>query len=166
MVNTLYSFMTVTSLPKDWISGPLLSLLFQNLICEERDDVRTASLEAWKTAIRLLSEDSGKTESVISQQAVLDWYAIMMTPLGVPIDVSTFYTPSMHVPGNATVERHNVDKNMIMQDLSLLSSDVVLRARVSAATAIAFLMVCWSSGVSLYRYCVTRLFDDSSAKSH
>lgn len=141
--------MIVQSLPRDWITGPFLSLLFQNMICEDRMDICDASLTAWKTALATIPSTSGHLENVVTQQMIIDWYAVMMTPLGVPIDVSTFYTPPMHLEGNLPLERHNVDKNMINQDLSLISVDIVIKARLATATALGYLIVCWMSDVSL-----------------
>jgi TATA-binding protein-associated factor len=141
--------MVVQSLPRDWIASPFLSLLFQNMICEERMDIRDASLTAWKTALTTIPATSGHLENVVTQQMIIDWYAVMMTPLGVPIDVSTFYTPSVHLEGNMPLERHNVDKNMISQDLSLISVDIIINARLATATALGYLMVCLMSDVSL-----------------
>lgn len=44
VVKTLLSFMAVPTLPRDWIAAPFLRLLFQNLIAEERSDIRDASI--------------------------------------------------------------------------------------------------------------------------
>ena len=148
VVMTLHSFMTVSSLSRDWISTPFLRLLFQNLIVEERSDVRDASLVAWRTALSLMASTPGWIESVIPQQVVLEWYAIVMTPLGVPIDPSAFYYSSNEVDGDVTVERHNVDKNMLTQDPSLITPEVTLKARISAATALACLIFYWPNHVS------------------
>lgn len=135
--------MHVSSLPTDWVATPFLSLLFQNLVCEERSDVRDASLAAWKTALSLLAASPGRMENVITQQLILDWYAVVMTPIGVAIDASTFYNPSVTVAGAVPVERHNVDKNMLAQDLSLVSVEDTFKARVATATALAALMNHW-----------------------
>lgn len=148
VVNTLSSFMAVPSLPRDWIAAPFLQLLFQNMIAEERSDIRDASLSAWRTALSIMSNTPGCIESVITQQLILDWYAIVMTPLGVAIDPSTFYHPSLAADGVAPPERHNVDKNMLAQDPSLITTEVTLKARVSVATALAYLISFWPAQVS------------------
>ncbi|KDQ59577.1 hypothetical protein JAAARDRAFT_77653 [Jaapia argillacea MUCL 33604] len=142
VVKTLASFMTVTSLPRDWVSAPFLRLLFQNLVVEERSDVRDATLSAWRTALSVLTSSTGWLENVATQQLLLEWFAIVMTPLGVPIDTNTFYRP-FDVDHDGGAERHNVDKNMLAQDLSLVTLEIVLKARVSAATALACLIVSW-----------------------
>ncbi|KIY43333.1 hypothetical protein FISHEDRAFT_67850 [Fistulina hepatica ATCC 64428] len=139
VVDTLHSFMTVASLPRDWISTSFLSLLFQNLIVEERNDVREASLSTWRTALSIISSREDWMQSLISQQVTLEWYEMVMTPLGQPINTANFFRPSMR----GDTERHNVDKNMLMQDFALISADVTLKARVAAATALAQLIAFW-----------------------
>ncbi|KAJ7632150.1 SNF2 superfamily chromatin remodeling protein [Roridomyces roridus] len=143
VVKTLASFMDVPMLPRDWITVPFLQLLFQNLIVEERADIRDASLAAWRTALTVLAAKQGWMDELITNQHILDWYAIMMTPLGVAIDPATFYRPSVETAGTAAPERHNVDKNMLAQDPALITNEVTLKARVAAATALAQLIVFW-----------------------
>jgi TATA-binding protein-associated factor len=149
VVKTLDSFMLVPSLPTDWISTPFVSLLFQNLICEERTDIRDASLSAWKTALSVIAPSPGRMENVVTQQLILDWYAIVMTPIGIAIDTSAFHNPSIAVEGALPLERHNVDKNMLAQDLSLITVDVTFKARIATAKALASLMIHWPAEVNL-----------------
>ncbi|CAL1703532.1 unnamed protein product [Somion occarium] len=144
VVKTLHSFMTVPSLPRDWISEPFLRLLFQNLIVEERSDIRDATLSTWQMVLSILRSVEAWTESVLTQQLLLEWYAVLMTPSGMPIDISTFYDPIAVANGmDSTTERHNVDKNMIAQDLSLISIEVVLQARVAASKSLAAIITFW-----------------------
>lgn len=140
--------MTVESLPRDWISVPFLRLLYQNMIVEERLEIRDASLEAWKTAIEITSAIPGWMESNLTQQLILDWYAIVMTPLGLPIDPVAFYHPVLVVEGETPPERHNVDKNMLAQDLSLITTEVIMKARIAGSTALALLITYWPTSVS------------------
>lgn len=141
VVKTLLSFMAVPSLSQNWISTPFLRLLFQNLIVEERSDIRLATLTSWRTALATISGIEDLVKELIQQQTVLDWYAIMMTPLGVGIDSATFYHPTAIDDGSS--ERHNVDKIMLAQELALISPETNLQARVAAATALASLIVYW-----------------------
>ncbi|CAK5279450.1 unnamed protein product [Mycena citricolor] len=145
VVNTLASFMAVPALPRDWIEEPFLRLLFQNLVAEEREDVRDSTLAAWRTAAVILAGAPGRIESVVNQAVVLQWYAITMTPLGIAVDTTTFYHPSVeNAAANANVpERHNVDKNMLTQDLALVTAETTLQARVAAAKALAELLFRW-----------------------
>lgn len=166
VVETLHSFMNVASLPKDWVSTPLLRLLFQNLVVEERTDVRDATVASWNTAIELLRSHPGWMESAITSPQLLEWFETMMTPMGSPIDASGFYDPL--ASENATqvaAERHNVDKNMLTQDLTLVQPDTVWKARIAAGTAMASLIASWNSSVRSCRYhyivdrCLTQTAD-------
>lgn len=148
VVKTLSSFMEVPSLPRDWIAPPFLRLIFQNLIVEERPDIRDTSLVAWRTAFSIMAAIPGRLEASVDHQLILEWYAVVMTPFGVPIDSSSFYRPAMATEGELTHERHNVDKNMLTQDLSLITTEVILKARIASATALASLITFWPSEVS------------------
>jgi TATA-binding protein-associated factor len=148
VVETLHSFMNVPSLPKDWVATPLLRLFFQNLVVEERTDIRSATTAAWKTAIDLLHSRPGWMETVVTSPQLLEWFETMMTPMGFPIDASGFYDPLSSENGaQVAAERHNVDKNMLSQDLTLVSPDSVWKARIAAATAMAYLIASWDSSV-------------------
>jgi TATA-binding protein-associated factor len=140
--------MNVASLPKDWVTTPLLRLLFQNLVVEERTDIRNATVAAWNTAIDLLHSRPGWMESVFASPQLLEWFETMMTPMGSPLDASGFFDPlsSENGPQDAA-ERHNVDKNMLAQDPTLVSPDTVWKARIAAATAMAYLIASWNSSV-------------------
>lgn len=151
VVQTLHSFLQVPSLSKDWITDSFLRILIQNLVIEERKDIRDVTVETWKTAIRVLSRlttDSGAAwlEWIVSPGLVLEWHEIVMTPLGTPIDISKLYMPTIQ---NDSAERHNVDKAMLSQDFSLVSQELVLKGRVAAATAIAYLINAWPTEVGL-----------------
>ncbi|KAI0747594.1 SNF2 chromatin remodeling protein [Daedaleopsis nitida] len=150
VVKTLHTFMTVQSLPRSWISVPFLRLLFQNLLVEERSDIREATLTTWREVLTILSATSGWMESSFMQQVLLEWYAVLMTPLGLPLDASSFYDPVVGAESGGPPERHNVDKNMLAQDLSLVSVEVVIQARLAASAALAHIIAFWpSSGVSV-----------------
>lgn len=134
--------MLVPSLPNDWITSDFLRLLVQNLVVEERDDIRNSTLEIWTTVLTVVRPAQGWMENLIAPQLILEWYALAMTPLGVPIDPATLYHPSTDMHNNT--EKHNVDKNMLAQDLSLVPLEVVLRARVAVAKAFAWLIAAWA----------------------
>ncbi|KAH8102965.1 SNF2 chromatin remodeling protein [Cristinia sonorae] len=143
VVKTLHSFMSVSSLPKNWITLPFMRLLLQNLIVEERPDIRQATLSAWRMVLSILRATPGWMESVLTQQLQLEWYAVLMMPLGMPLDVSSFYDPLDLTGRHDAPERHNVDKNMLAQDLALVPVETVLCARVAAATALANVIAVW-----------------------
>lgn len=151
VVKTLHSFLTVPTLSRDWVSPPFLRLLLQNLVVEERSDIRKATLTIWRTSLSVIRSVDGWMEVIITPQLVLEWYTLVMTPLGVPIEPSTLYYASVGIDGHGVAaERHNVDKNMLAQDFALVSVEIVLKARVAAATALAWLNAEWpSQGKSL-----------------
>lgn len=91
--------MSVPSLSRDWLAVEYLRLLFQNLVVEERSDIRDATLDAWRLVLNILSETSGWVQAVIPQQLLLDWYAVMMTPLGTPMEKSAFYDATLASSG-------------------------------------------------------------------
>ncbi|KAF9049234.1 SNF2 superfamily chromatin remodeling protein [Hymenopellis radicata] len=144
VVVTLHSFIAVESLPRDWIDTAFLRLLFQNLIVEERPDIRDATLQTWRMA---LSVEGPATETI--------WYAIMMTPLGVAIDPSTFYRPSEPTNGE-----------LLPEHLALISVEITLKARVAAATALAHLITFWPGEIeasdSLFQPILTHYIESSS----
>jgi TATA-binding protein-associated factor len=136
--------MSVPSLPRDWLSVPFLQLLFQNLIVEERSDTREATLAAWRMLLSILSTKPGWLQSIITQPLLFQWYDAMMTPLGTPINVATFYDPVLaKAASDQGAERHNVDKNMIAQDLSLIPMETIVSARIAAAVSTAYIMAVW-----------------------
>ncbi|KZT70176.1 SNF2 superfamily chromatin remodeling protein [Daedalea quercina L-15889] len=143
VVNTLQTFMTVTSLPKDWMTLPYLRLLYQNLIVEERADIRDTTLAAWRLVFPIIGSVTGWLESLVTQQVLLEWYAVLMTPLGLPLDASAFYDAAAAMEQDGVSERHNVDKNMLAQDLALVPVETVLKARVAAASALAYIIAFW-----------------------
>ncbi|KAF7294767.1 TBP associated factor [Mycena indigotica] len=143
VVKTLTSFMEVPSLPRDWVQEDFMRLVFQNLIAEEREDIRTASLVAWRTALTVLVQTPGKLESLATPQLLLDWYAIVMTPIGMAVDTTKFFYPSVEIANNGALERHNVDKNMLAQDQSLITPEITIKARLAAAAALAQVLVFW-----------------------
>jgi TATA-binding protein-associated factor len=73
---------------------------------------------------------------------------VAMTPIGIAIDTSTFYVPSSNNDADGALERHNVDKNMLAQDLSLVPLETIFQARVAAATALAYQLIYWPHEVS------------------
>ncbi|KAG7452788.1 uncharacterized protein BT62DRAFT_26814 [Guyanagaster necrorhizus] len=144
VVETLYSFMTVPSLPRDWIDVPFLRLLFQNLVVEEHADIREATLKTWRLTLSVVtSAYPEQMVNMVTPSILLEWYSIIMTPIGVPIDPTLFYRSTEPTDGENLPERHNVDKNMLSQELGLVSVETTLKARVAAATASAQLIAFW-----------------------
>lgn len=80
-----------------------------------------------------------------------NWFAILSTPIGVPIESSLFWSAKVSLSGQAGYI-HNVDKAMLAQDLSLVKEDSILRVRVAGAEALGYLMSVWPTHVSSFAY--------------
>ncbi|CDS01912.1 related to MOT1-transcriptional accessory protein [Sporisorium scitamineum] len=139
VLNALRVFLTVPSLPKDWIDERVLRLLFQNLVVEEKLPIRRASADAWVHALAHVASDPANVQTLLGPYLV-NFFRIVMTPLGSPIDFSLFYSASFGTSNHADVNRHNVDKGILTQDLSLVGVDAVIRGRLSAAEALGCAM--------------------------
>lgn len=135
VLNALRVFLTVSSLPKDWIDERVLRLLFQNLVVEEKLPIRRASADAWNHALAHVAGDADTVRKLLGPH-VVNFFRIIMTPLGSPIDFSLFYSASFGTSSHADATRHNVDKGILTQDLSLVGVDAVIRGRLSAAEAL------------------------------
>ncbi|KAJ9474791.1 TATA-binding protein-associated factor MOT1 [Pseudozyma hubeiensis] len=135
VLNALRVFLTVPSLPKDWIDERVLRLLFQNLVVEEKLPIRRASADAWGHALAHVAGDAATVQTLLGPY-IANFFRIVMTPLGSPIDFTLFYSASFGSTSHADANRHNVDKGILTQDLSLIGVDAVIRGRLSAAEAL------------------------------
>jgi TATA-binding protein-associated factor len=136
VVRTLHDFITVQSLPSDWIDTTFLRLLFQNVLLEERDDVRGLSVQTWRLSLQRVMPNITDVNSLIPVVVFRDWIECCTTPIGNELDTKRLFVLNAF---NDSGEAHNVDKNMIYQDLSLLSEHVVWQARIATAQCLAIL---------------------------
>ncbi|RSH82478.1 TATA-binding protein-associated factor mot1 [Apiotrichum porosum] len=125
VAKALLVLVTVPALPRHWIRADVLSLLFQNLVLEDRADIRELSAQAFAAAL----SETNLDETV--GPSIEDWYAIVMTPVGSQLDDTLFV--------GRRVRGHDVDKAMFAGDMSLVSTDTVLETRIAAAKALALL---------------------------
>ncbi|WVQ82019.1 hypothetical protein IAT38_004147 [Cryptococcus sp. DSM 104549] len=126
---------SIPTIPRRWASDGFFSFLFQNLILEERADIRSTSARAFALA---LVETAGTPEGVDGTlgSEVEDWYAMVMTPVGVALDEGLFRRPAGQTGQG---QGHNVDKAMMAGDMALVSVDTVLQTRIEGARALALL---------------------------
>ncbi len=143
VVQTFLNFLNVEMLVGDWITQEFARLLFQNLIFEERADIRDCSITAWRLTIQRLA-GLQRLEAAIFEVLPV-WFSVVMNPIGVPIDPELLFRP---VKGG--MQLHNVDKPMLIQDLSLVSEELVLRGRIAASKALSFVLAKWPAAVSLW----------------
>jgi TATA-binding protein-associated factor len=130
VVQALLTLITVPVLPRgDWLNEEPASLLLENLLLEEREDVRAMSFAAFTAAMQEI-ERQGKGEKC----DILTWYELTMTPIGLALDERSFFHQGKRRLG------HNIDQHMIKGDISLVSTESVLQNRVATAKALAPLL--------------------------
>lgn len=140
-------FLSLPSIDHSWADSRLLRLLFQNLIVEDRLEIRRATVTAWETVLALSSrEDSSRLQKTAGEY-IESWFAILSTPVGQAINVGLFWSAKVSLSGQGGYV-YNVDKAILAQDLSLVSVEQVMRGRVAAATALGALLASWPIGVS------------------
>ncbi|TYJ54026.1 hypothetical protein B9479_005360 [Cryptococcus floricola] len=138
VANILLAFARLPDIPRRWESDGFFPFIFQNLVLEERLDIRQVSFLAFSTALTLAASSTG-LDSVLGAD-VEDWYSIVMTPVGVPLDENLFRRPVQGAgTGQGTGQTHNVDKAMMKGDMSLVGVDTVLETRIEGAKALALL---------------------------
>ena len=125
----------------DWAGDALPCYLYQNLILEERADIRYFCLHAL-TAI--FSKYQSTAHFDVLERQVEDWYTLAMTPMGMAMDESLLYRSQGERKG------HNVDKHLLAGDLSLVPVEAVIERRLDAAKALALFRVYSSSKVSCF----------------
>lgn len=137
ILNALKVFLSTPSIPQGWVDDRVLRLLFQNLVVEERASIRNASKEAWMLAVDISARDLSQLVLLIGPH-LKTFFAIIMTPLGSPIDFSLFFQAAGVDSG-----RHNIDKGVLAQDLTLIGVDAVIRGRLGAASALGKVLAYW-----------------------
>jgi TATA-binding protein-associated factor len=152
VLKALQVFITVDRLPRSWIDDRVFRLIYQNLVVEERLDIRSATSMTWQAAFTAVEPDFVPTHIL---PRLSEWFAMAMTPMGVPLDASLFFRPVADKTAASksktgyTGPTYNVDKHMMAGDLSLVTIESVLRARIGAAEALAGITKFEPSGVSL-----------------
>lgn len=168
VLNTLLTFLDCGT-ASEWVDERVYRLVFQNLIVEEKAEIIKKSLAVW----RGLTID-GKVDNPLVLQGTQNWlgswFEITMTPIGQPLDTTTyFYKPpgAFGIGGSTLVDKnkkskksskgipegvrssleeeagHNLDAGMIAQDFSLITMNQVMRCRVACTTALGMAMSTW-----------------------
>ena len=117
----------------EWINDRLLSMLFQNLILEQRHDVRQVTFTAFEAACSVIAASAGGLSEVM-ETVLEDFVGLVMTSIGQPIDNGLFVTAAKRTGG------HNVDKGMMEGDVGLVGMEVMLQSRIAGAKAVALMM--------------------------
>lgn len=143
MLNTILVFLALPSISHSWADSRLLRLLFQNLVVEDRLDVRNATAQAWDKCLALGDEKKLVQDA---QPFVENWWSILMSPIGFAMDPSLFWSAKVSLSGQKGFV-HNVDKAILAQDLSLVSVEAIMRGRVAGAIAFGSLISTWPLAV-------------------
>ena len=138
VVRTFLVFLRLPTLAPSWVDATFCRLLFQNLLLEERAEIREATFSAWTACLARL----GPSVPALVTAQINNWFALLNTQIGTAIDRRLL---SFGASGDSTSEGtvYSVDKPMLNQDLALVTPESILRCRVAAATAIGALMSAW-----------------------
>lgn len=147
MLNTTLVFLELPSIDHAWADERLLRLLFQNLVVEDKREIREATMRAWKSCLAVSSTEDPDRLTKNAGPHVDKWFAILSTPIGTAINPALFWSAKASLSGQGAYV-HNVDKALLNQDLSLVSVEAVMRGRVAGAVALGTLIAAWPFGVS------------------
>ncbi|KNE89981.1 hypothetical protein PSTG_16566 [Puccinia striiformis f. sp. tritici PST-78] len=146
VVKTIHVFLNMANVPvREWVDDRLLRLTFQNLLVEERSDIRAMSHQVWIAATSGLLNSTQSADLLLSfiQPHLSGWFDLMTTPRTRKLNASLFYTATRNAKLTTTQDIsmvYNVDKPIMSQDLSLVSIDDILCGRLGASKAIGYLM--------------------------
>ncbi|KPV76382.1 uncharacterized protein RHOBADRAFT_52398 [Rhodotorula graminis WP1] len=144
VLNTILVFLELPSIDPSWVDERLLRLLFQNLILEERPEIRMASETAWVACLAHARRVPNGLPQLVAhvQPHLAAWFALLHSPIGTPISSSLLWSPVKSLSGQGGVT-YNVDKPMINQDLALVSVEAITRGKASGAQALGQLLATW-----------------------
>ncbi|WRT68269.1 uncharacterized protein IL334_005245 [Kwoniella shivajii] len=130
VIKILLSSSDHRELKKEWLEDDYASFLFQNMLLEERQDIRELSLKAFVAAFEEVAEEAGEQAGLMDLN---DWFTLVMMPIGAPFDQTLFKKAERSTTG------HNIDKAMMAGDMSLVSMDTALQTRLTGAKALGIL---------------------------
>jgi TATA-binding protein-associated factor len=144
-VGTLVGFaMNDTSnSPAAWITEPLLRLIFQNFVLEQKEDLVKQTLTVWTQILQYLYQRQPQLLTQIVVPCLPKWFSVLMTPIGTPIDVRQFFHFSPGKNGGGGGEGGNVsihDRAIAQQDLTVVDENAVLRGRLAGAVGMGKLI--------------------------
>lgn len=146
VVKAIHGFLMMSDLPaRQWVDERLFRLSFQNLLVEERADVRSTTHQVWIASINGLVS-STQPEHLISsfiQPHLNNWFELMTTPKTRKLNAELFYVATRNSKAASAQDpslMHNVDKPIMSQDLSLVSIDDIMCGRLAASKALGYLM--------------------------
>ena len=140
-------FLELPSIDHSWADERLLRLLFQNLVVEDKLEIRETTMRAWKSCFTVSAVEDATRLATNAGPHIDKWFAVLSTPIGTAINPALFWSAKVSLSGQGGYV-HNVDKAILNQDLSLVSVEAVMRGRIAGAVALGNLMAAWPSAVS------------------
>lgn len=132
------------------MNASVYRLLFQNLLLEQRADIRLASQTAFSRCLALAARRPESLDGLVADVSPIlsTWFSILRSPIGVPLNPALFWSARESLAGGGIGVVHNVDKPILNQDLALVSPEAILRGKVEASKAIGNLLSVWPAAVS------------------
>jgi len=159
-----------------WISARAMRLIFQNVLFEQVDEVRELSLQVWNDLLASVSptELQAMLQDSVHPIASLLFTPIGTSRNNIAMESSFIIRPSGQVwaPAITRAEKpaagkrakkkdvvedwsaaaqnkpHNLDGPVIRGEVDLVGEDVMIKSRISGATAFGRLMASWPEEVS------------------
>ncbi|KAM0788287.1 hypothetical protein ACM66B_001433 [Microbotryomycetes sp. NB124-2] len=148
VLRAVHVFLTLPSVESSWVDDRLVRLLFQNIIVEEREEIRRATVQAWDVCLAVGGAQNVSYFATTFGPHIESWFSLLFTMIGTALDPSLFWSAkAVGRPGGFV---YNVDKAMLAQDLSLVSQETVWKCRVTAASALGQLIFMWPSEDSVF----------------
>ncbi|SCV74101.1 BQ2448_6533 [Microbotryum intermedium] len=144
VLNTILVFLQLPSSDLSWADDRLLRLLFQNLVVENKAEIRASSARAWQVLLSALSSGTGPMARLASPH-IATWFTLVSMPIGTPLNTAFFWSARTSLSGTGGYV-YNVDRPMISQDLALVSVEGVTKTRLAAAVALGQLIAAWPFG--------------------
>lgn len=142
VVNTIQLLLSYSSASSasPLASTPVLRLLFQNLIVEDKLDIAAASKKTYISLIHHLASQDSSVVWQLTKDIYHSWFSLISTSIGTPLSPSYFFRSSGTFSSSS---KHDVDAAAMRQDLTLLDELDVLRGRLDAAQAFAYTLSTW-----------------------
>ncbi|KAK4058278.1 TATA-binding protein-associated factor mot1 [Microbotryomycetes sp. JL221] len=138
-------FLTLPSVDHTWIDDRLVRLLYQNLMVEDRLEIRNATSQAWNVCLSIGGTHKDAFYATLFAPHIEGWFRLLYSMIGKALDPSLFWSAKAAAQSGGFV--YNVDKAMLAQDLSLIPQETVWKCRVAAATAMGQLIAAWPFGI-------------------
>ncbi|GAA6010257.1 hypothetical protein JCM11491_005414 [Sporobolomyces phaffii] len=148
VLKTLLVFLDLSTLDSSrWVDARVYRLLFQNLLLEQRSEIRQASQECFAKCISLARRSPETLRAFVDDVSPVlpTWFSILRSPIGLPLNPALFWSARESLAGNGVGVVHNVDKPMLNQDLALVSTEAILRGKIESAKAVGNLLSIWPS---------------------